>query len=220
MKDVDLVFLAFVFGAALWLALLTAAARVNPRWRGRGGRLVLGLVTVLLLFMPIRGLPLWSWAFTFCPNPSLPMLGMVGASLWQHLCGVRVFKPADWRATWVFGAVAGTVLYLQPLALPSVDLYYWGWDRGPAVGTLAAVGIVFLACGNRLGVLLFAALLAFQCGALESKNCWDYVLDPFFWLTSLAVGAVRLFLRILRRSGPAQVAIRAEAETETAPSSV
>ena len=195
MNSADGIFFGLMCGATLWLALLSAGARVNARWQGRAGQLVLGIATMLLLFIPLGGLPVWSWVFTFCPNPSLPMLGMVCATLWQHLCGVTVFKPADWRATWIFGAVMGTALYVHPLVLPAIDLYYWGWDRELAVWTLAALAVAFLAAGNRLGVLLFASLLAYQLGALESKNCWDYVIDPFYWLTSLVLGATQGILR-------------------------
>lgn len=189
------VFFGFICGVTLWLALLWGGARLYPRRRGRLISAVFGIVTMLMLFVPVSGLPIWSWAFTFCPNPSLPMLGMVCAALWQHLCGMPVFKPADWHATWIFGAVAGTALYLHPLVLPSLDLYYWGWDRSAAVWTLAGVAVVFLAWGNRLGVLCLAALIAFELDALESRNCWDYVIDPFYWLISLGLGGTQLVLR-------------------------
>jgi hypothetical protein len=36
-------------------------------------------------------------------------------------------------------------------------------------------------------VLLVAALVAFALGALESSNCWDYVVDPIYWLASIVV---------------------------------
>ena len=193
--SVSLIFFGFVYGVTLWLTLLWGGARLYPRRQGGWVNAVFGLATLLMLFVPIGELPIWSWAFTFWPNPSLPMLGMVCAALWQHLCGVPVFKPADWRATWIFGAVAGTILYLHPIVLPALDLYYWGWDRTAAVWTLAGVAVLFLAWGNRLGVFFLAALVAFQLDALESRNCWDYVIDPFYWLISLGLGGTQLVLR-------------------------
>jgi len=55
--------------------------------------------------------------------------------------------------------------------------------------TLAALAAALLAGGNRLGVLLLAALLGYSVQALESQDCWDYALDPIFWIWSLgAVG--------------------------------
>ncbi len=177
--------------ATLWFGVLWLSARLRGRGCSRRVNLVLGIVAVLLLFVPVSGMRLWSLAFSFCPNPSLPLLGMVCAGLWQQLFGVVVFRSADWRATWLFGAIAGSALYLHPMVFGSLDLYYWGWDRSGAVWCLAALAVVFLARGNRHGVLLLAALMAFALDALESANCWDYVIDPFYWLIGGLVTLVR-----------------------------
>lgn len=185
------VFYAAVSVATLWLAVLWVGSRWGVSGSSRLVKTVFGLATILILLLPVDGLPLWSWAYSFCPNPSLTMLGLVGAGLWQRLFGVAVFKPADWHATWIFGAGVGTVLYLHPMCFGAVDLYYWGWDREGA-WAIGALAIAFLACGNRLGVLLLAALIAFALDALESANCWDYIIDPFFWLISVTVVATRM----------------------------
>ncbi|MDO8544306.1 MAG: hypothetical protein Q7S40_28025 [Opitutaceae bacterium] len=177
---------ALIAFAAVWLGLLWCA-RFKPSRRRRTGKMLVGIAAVLLLFVPAGGLPLWNRAFSFYPNPSLPMLGIVCAALWQRLLGIAVFKPADWRATWIFGALAGTVLYLHPIVLGAVDLYYWGWERDTATWALAGAAAVFLAGGNRLGVLLLAALIGYAVNALESRNGWDYVMDPIYWVISVGV---------------------------------
>jgi hypothetical protein len=191
------VFYAVVAVATLWLGLLWCA-RLKPTRRTRVMKVLIGIATVCLLFVPLGGLPLWSRAFSVYPNPSLPLLGIVCAALWQRLLGIAVFKSADWRAVWVFGATAGTLLYLNPMIFGAVDLYYWGWDRVSAIWMLAAVAFVMLAVGSRLGVLLLAALIAYAVNALESQNSWDYIMDPFYWLISVGVLGKRFFLRALR----------------------
>ena len=201
------IFYGMVAIATLWLALLWCA-RLKASRRTRIAKCVIGIATVCLLFVPFGGLPLWSRAFSIFPNPSLPLLGIVGAALWQRLLGITVFKPAEWRAVWLFGATAGTVLYLHPVLLGSVDLYYWGWDRESAIWGLAAVAFVMFALGSRLGLLLLAALVAYAVNALESQNCWDYIMDPFYWLISLGVLGKRVLFRALRpawaRFGPGE----------------
>src|SRR5688500_1761213 len=97
------VFYAAVAVAALWLALFWGA-RLKRNRRTRILKVLTGAVTLALLFIPLSGLPLWSRAFSFYPNPSLPLLGIICAVLWQRLLGVGVFKPADWTAIWWFGA--------------------------------------------------------------------------------------------------------------------
>ena len=185
------VFYALMLGATLWFAGLWLGTRLRGRGCSRAVSCGFGVAAVLLLFLPVSGVRLWSVAFSFCPNPSLPLLGMVCAGLWQRLSGVVIFRPADWRATWRFGAIAGCALYLHPMVFGSLDLYYWGWDRLVAAWGLAAVAGIFLACGNRHGVLLLAALIAFALDALESANCWDYVIDPFYWMIGVGVAIVR-----------------------------
>lgn len=182
--------------AMIWFVGLWVSVRLRGRGCTRPVNLSFGVAAVLILLLPVGGMQLWSLAFSFCPNPSLPLLGMVCAGLWQRLFGVVVFKPADWRATWLFGAIAGSALYLHPMLLGSLDLYYWGWDRESAAWCLAALAVVYLACGNRHGVLLLAALIAFAVDALESANCWDYVIDPFYWM----IGAVATIARGVRGS--------------------
>jgi hypothetical protein len=189
------VFYSLVAIASVWLALLWCA-RVTPSRRSRR-KVIIGAITAVLLLIPFGGLPLWNRAFSFFPNPSLPLLGIVGAALWQRLLGVAVFKPADWSAVWAFGAIAGSGLYLHPMVFGAVDLYYWGWDRESAAAVLAAAAIVLLAWGSRLGVLLLAALIAFAVNTLESQNCWDYVMDPIFWLISVGMIGNRIVARVL-----------------------
>jgi hypothetical protein len=194
---IDPVFYALVCGATLWLALLWAGTswRVARRHRAiQGG---CAAATLLLLFVPFGGMPLWNWAFSFCPNPSLPMLGMVCAALWSRLGGVAVFKPEDWRLLIGFGAIAGTVLYLHPFARSGFDLYYWGWHHDVAVWSMAALALTALAFGNRAGVLFLAGLIAYELQALESHNGWDYLVDPIFWLICLGLSAVHGVRRLV-----------------------
>lgn len=188
-RGIDPVFYSLACGAALWLVLLWACMCWLPLRRHRLLRVGCAAVTALLLFVPFRGMPLWNWAFSFCPNPSLPMLGMICAALWSRLGGVAVFSPADWRVLIGFGAITGSVLYLHPVLLPVFDLYYWGWHHAVAVWGMAGLALVTIALGYRSGVLFFAALIAYELEALESRNGWDYLVDPIFWLVCLGVVA-------------------------------
>lgn len=190
-EAIDSVFYGLVCAATLWLALLWAASRLTITTPGWAVKLAFGAATVLLLFWPTTGLPLWKWMFSFCPNPSLPLLGLVCAALWQRLRGVEVFTAADWRAAWIFGAVAGCGLYLQPFGFEAADLYFWGWHHRLAVWVIAGLAVLFLCWGNRLGVLFAAALVAYELQALDSHNSWDYVIDPIYWLISSGVVITR-----------------------------
>lgn len=202
---------ALLTGAMLWLGLLWLSSRLKMKRRQRGTKALFGVAAVALLFVPVGELPLWSRVFSFYPNPSLPMLGLVCATLWQRLLGVEVLKPADWTAAWAFGAVIGSLLYVYPGLGGGADLYYWGWERDIAAWTFAALAAGYLAWGNRHGVLLLGALVAYGLNALESRNGWDYAMDPFYWLLSLAVLGNRLRLRVASRLGAGSQAVMIEA---------
>ena len=186
------VFYAVIAIATLWLALLWCARFKRSR-RARIVKVLIGATTVWLLFVPLGGLPLWSRAFSFHPNPSFPLLGIVCAALWHRLLGIAVFKPGDWRATWWFGAVGWIAAVSAPddFRLGGSLLLGLGSRNGRVEPRAAAVAL--LAMGSRLGVLLLAALMAYSVNALESQNCWDYVMDPFYWLISMAVAGIRAF---------------------------
>ena len=204
---------SMVLAAAIWLGLLWVGSRRSGGACRRSVKFIFGLTAVLLLFLPVGGLRLWSWTFGFCPNPSFPLIGVVCAGLWQRLFGLEVFKPADWNATWLFGAAAGSVLYLHPMLVGSLDLYYWGWEPAVSAGGLAALAITFLAWGNRFGVLLLGALLGYSRRALASGNAWAYSLDPLYWIVSVAVvgGQTVARVRAWRRAARSRLAVGAAA---------
>ena len=174
--------------AAVWLMLLGFGGRFMPLPASVALRLAIAAAAMGVMLVPIKELQLWNWVFSYYPNPSLPILGLLIAQRSPRFIGVTIFQSADWWATWIFGAVVGSLVYLQPLIFGrGIDFHYWGWHSNYAAAALALTAIVFLARGNRFGVLLVAALVAFALGALESTNCWDYVVDPIYWLASVVV---------------------------------
>ena len=212
---------AVALGAGLWFALLWVCAWARNRRVTTAVKTCAGIITVIALFLPINGIALWSRVFSFYPNPSLPMLGLLCAALSKRLFGLVVFRRVDWFGIWAFGGVAGTVLYLHPMVLGSVDLYYWGWDRTSAVLTLAGLSVALLVCGHRLGILLLAALLSYALGTLESHNCWDYIVDPFYWVISggilAAQAAMALSRRLARGAQPAEALLPPSMDSSVLP---
>ena len=174
--------------AAVWLMLLGFGGRFMPLPASVALRLAIAAAAMGVMLVPIKELQLWNWVFSYYPNPSLPILGLLIAQRSPRFLGVTIFQSADWWATWIFGAVVGSLVYLQPLIFGrGFDFHYWGWHSNYAAAVLTLTAIMFLARGNRFGVLLVAALVAFALGALESTNCWDYVVDPIYWLASVVV---------------------------------
>lgn len=195
--------------AFLWLLLIGLGARLRlaPATRRGNALLVLGALAVLLV--PLLSRPLWNWGFSYFPNPCLPLLGVLLARRCPRFLGLAVFSRADWIAIWGFGACVGSLVYLLPVLGSPVDLYYWGWDADHAAWVLAGAAALCLLLGNRLGLLLLAALVAFALSGHESANCWDYVIDPVYWLAGLIVLARHgLAWLLARRPAPVAAPVR------------
>jgi len=199
--------IAFIYYPAtvaviLWLLLLRVGGRFLGAQPARSKLIGAGVVAFALCFVPIGGLPLWRLGFGFWPNPSLPLVGLMIATLSARIAGRTLLTVADRGSIWIFGAVAGSILYLHNAVPLGADLYYWGWDSRvmPIVVGLVTVGL--LRAGYRLGALLLVAMIAFAAGALESTNLWDYVVDPVYWLISLGVVTKRAIGAWKRRRSP------------------
>lgn len=192
--------------ATLWLIVLKLLVRFSRLPTGLRNNSLLAVAAFLLLLVPVGNLPVWRWLFSLYPNPCLPMLGLLVAQHGPRFLGIRLFEETDWNATWRFGAIVGTVVFLHPVLLGGIDFYYWGWNVKLAAWLIAAVAITFLALGNHFGLLLAGSLVVFLMGGLESKNGWDYVIDPIFWIASLVSvtrrDLVPAMVRAVRR-GPA-----------------
>jgi len=191
-------------GTCIWLILLWLHARITRTKPALAAKLTTGLVTGLILLLPVQGASIGCWAHGLHPNPSLPGVGLIVAALGYRLFGLVLLRPADLRALLIYGAIAGGVLYLHPFWSSTADLYYLGWLDTAAIWTIAVLALTFLAAGNRMGVILLFALLAFAFSALESDNAWDYLIDPITWMVCTSL----LMLRLLRSGWGARSSIR------------
>jgi hypothetical protein len=196
---------------ALWLIGLRLAAACGRPVHRSGVAWAIGAGAVVLLFVPWDRRPLWTWAFSVCPNPSFLLLGILVDALRRVLGGRSWLRPADRHMTLGFAALSGTVLYLHPMLLPGLDLYYWGWHHEVAVWSLAALALATLLAGSRLGVMFCASLIGYELAILDSHNAWDYVIDPICWLAGCAFLAMRALARVRQGGRVKSVAMMAEA---------
>lgn len=173
----------------LWLGLLVLWSRLRPGPTGAGWKLTAGAAALALALLPVQGVALWRWGLGVFPNPSMPLLGLVGAALVARLTGVRLLTESDRRDAWWLGALAGCVLYPHAWGLWPFDLYFWGWRRELWIWSLALLVLAFALVGRRTGVLVLLALVGHALDLLESDNGWDYLVDPVYWLVGVAVAA-------------------------------
>ncbi len=196
--------IAFAFSFVFpWLVVLVLiqGVSVNVKKPPHGWRLtlILGLISGILVLLPVGGLPLARWLIGMNANFSFPLVAMAFNKAWEHATGSRVLDGKASTASWMFGLAAGLALYPMALGLGDFDPYTLGWGPSWLFGFLTAATIVFVLMKNRFAVVLIACILGYDLDLLESTNLWDYLVDPFFVLFSLAA----LTNRLIRRLGKA-----------------
>ena len=176
--------------------------------RGGMSALVAGVAALAATFFPWFGHPLPFWSASLSANFSVIMVALLVLGIVDRAGWHGVFRPVDWRAAWIFGAVASLLLYPSALGLgpQNFDAYSLGWPwlfREESLALFAGAGLgasVLIWQGNRFGYVLAVALFGYAVGFQESENLWDYLLDPVYGAVSLLVVLWTLIRRAISRS--------------------
>lgn len=189
-----------LFGCVL-LSLAVLAAALRLRRFTVGARAAVMLAAGVALSVPIGELPLAAYVRSATGDLSVSTLVLAGAACIAQLTGRPLIGQRDMRALCWLLAVAAVFLYPLALGLTPFDPYALGYA---SVGLVTALLLVTLAAwGARLDLIVLvviAAALAYLGGAYESRNLWDYLIDPL--VSVYALVRVLAGLRV-RRSGAA-----------------
>ena len=142
------------------------------------------LLAFFALRIPVEGWHLFAWVRVLEPDPSLTFTLLLAVALLRRATGRALFRPSDWSAAVLFGAIAALLLYPTALGLTSHDAYGWGWGRALPVA-VTALAALLVALGNRFGLVLIVpvALRVLRVGGAD--NFWDAVIDPAYAILSL-----------------------------------
>ncbi len=193
------VVVSFILPALAVMLVFSAAAgwcRLNPR--GWKWFLPLALVSLGFVLAPVDGLPLARWLTGVVDHWSIPLIALLVSAVWRRWSAIEFLRPADCRQAWVFGAIAGAVLYPSALGLGAVDVFASGWQCGVLFVSMALLTAVLIWRGSRFGLVLVLAIAAWHVGLPESRNYWDCLVDPIYAVFSvgmLAFGMIRAILR-------------------------
>jgi hypothetical protein len=176
------------------LASLAAVATVMPLRRlPVRVRYAVVLAAVLAVFAPIGELPIAAYVRGVTGDLSAATLVLAGAACFTQVTGRGLIGHRDKQALcWLF-ALAAVFLYPFALGWTRFDPYALGFG---SVEFVTALLLITLACWwarlNLVVLVVVVAALAFLAGAYESRNLWDYLIDPLASFYALAWLLVRL----------------------------
>ena len=160
--------------------------------------LVAGILVAVLV--PIGGLSIAGYVRGATGDLSAATLALAAGSVLARLTGRTVLEHREAGA--LLWLVAGAALFLYPFALgwTPFDPYALGYGSAVFVTALLLVTLAAWRRGLKLVVLVvLAGALACLGGVYESRNLWDYLIDPLAAAYALAVllwaGASKLVSR-------------------------
>lgn len=179
-------FFGLVGCTLLWLALMVTALRLD-RFPLRV-RSAVGVIAVVAVFVPVDGLPVMAYIRGVTGDLSMPTLALAAGACFARLTRRRLFDQRELDS--LLRLVAGAALFLYPFALgwTPFDPYALGYGSIAFVTALLLVTLAAWRMGLKLVVLVvLAGALAWLGGLYESRNLWDYLIDPLASAYALAV---------------------------------
>lgn len=188
------------------LCLAVTASGLRLEKRAPRVRYAILAAAAVLLLVPVGGLPVAAYVRGAIGDPSAATLALAAGALFFRLTGRTAIEPREARA--LLWAVAAAALFLYPFALgwTPYDPYALGYGSPVLVTALLAVTLAAWRAGLKLLVLVvLGGGLAYLAGAYESRNLWDYLIDPLAAMYALGVllaAAGRKLLPQRRQSAP------------------
>jgi hypothetical protein len=184
-----------LFGCGLLTVVVVATGFRLQRFPVRA-RIAVMLAGAIAVFATIGDLSAAAYVRGVTGDLSITTLVLAGAACVTRLTGRTVIEPRDLRA--LFWLVASGAVCLYPFALgwTQFDPYALGFG---SIEFVTALLLVTLAAWhfrrNFVVLVIVAAALAYCVDAYESRNLWDYLIDPLVALYAL----VRLLAGVRRR---------------------
>ena len=167
---------------------LAAVATVIHRWRlPAGARYGVMLAAAFAVFIPFGDLSAAAYIRGVTGDVSVTTLVLAGCACITRLTGKALIEPRERQALYQLLALAALFLYPFALGWTPFDPYSLGY--GSIAFHTALLCVALAAWWARLYAVVFiviAAALAYLAGAYESRNLWDYLIDPLVCAYALA----------------------------------
>jgi hypothetical protein len=176
-----------VVGAAVLLALPGGARlhRARPKFAA--------VAALAVALVPVGGLPLAGYLRGIVGDLSVTTTVLLLLRVMRPALGLEPMGETSRATLQVSAGALGLALYPLTLGLGPYDPYRLGFGDTRLVGALAALAALALV-RRRLwpAALVSLAVLAWAANLGESRNLWDYLVDPPLAAWGLGATALRL----------------------------
>ncbi len=207
--------LSGLVGAAVVIAALAMGMGRAAGLR-RSGLVLLGVASAALALAPIAALPLAGSLRGVTGDLSVTAFVLLVRFVLRPVFGWEPLEARTRFALQCLVTAGGLVLYPLALGLGLWDPYRLGYGEPLFLAVLLALAVATLVVDLALvTACLSLGVLAWSLGAYESRNLWDYLLDPlvFGWgLSALVLRSARALGRATRRGA---IGLRSEDESSS-----
>jgi len=174
-----------LFGCGL-LALVVIATGLRLQRFPVRARIAVMLAGAFAVFATFGELSAAAYVRGVTGDLSATTLVLAGAACVARLTGRTLIEPRELRALFLLVAAAAAFLYPFALGWTRFDSYALGYGSIEFVTVLLLVALAAWRLRRNVVVLVVVvAALAYCIGAYESRNLWDYLIDPLAALYAL-----------------------------------
>ncbi len=190
-------------GQSLLVAALVLKLLLLLKVPGKTAAIMSALIFIIT-FIPLEGYSINLYLRGLFNDLSITTLCLLMLFLYQAFLYQPLSQSVYSRTVYIPVAVSGAVLYPLALGYGPVDPYAWGYlnqSHGLTAPLLFIAVLLLLASYafiKQYTLLLICILLsvtAYQLNILESRNIWDYLLDPLLWIYALIQLPFMVFAR-------------------------
>ena len=174
------------------LSLAAVASLIRLRRLPVRARHAVMLAAALAVFVPIGDLSVAAYVRGVTGDLSMATLVLAGAACLAQLTGRTTIERRERGVLCWLLTVAAAFLYPFALGWTRFDPYALGYGSIEFVSALLLLTLAaWWARLNLIVLVVVVAALAFLGGVYESRNLWDYLIDPLVSLYALAWLIVR-----------------------------
>ena len=168
-------------------SLAAVATAIRLRRLMVRARYAVMLFAALALFVPIGDLPIAAYVRGVTGDLSAATVVLAGAALITQVTGRALIGHRDKQVLCWLLALAAAFLYPFALGWTRFDPYALGFGSTGFITALLVITLASWWAKLYLAVIVVVvAALAFLAGAYESRNLWDYLIDPLVSFYALA----------------------------------